>query len=63
VTRTISVVVVTPWKTFSIAASRSVLMPSSRPTLKIACESFSPVTSARTRSDMGSTSKMPVRPL
>ena len=57
VTRTISVVVVTPRNTFSIAASRSVRMPSSRRGLEDArARRPAAVTSARTFSVMGSTS-------
>ena len=63
VTRTISVVVVMPRKTFSTAASRSVRIPSSRAILKISREDAWDVTSRRIFSLMGRTSKMPTRPL
>jgi hypothetical protein len=63
VTRTISVVVVTPRSTFSSAASRSVRIPSSRATLKMSGAPAPAVTRPRIFSVSGRISKTPTRPL
>src|SRR5437763_5989396 len=63
VTRTISLTVVTPVKTFSIAASRSVRMPAARPASNSFALSACSTTSRRMASVTGRISKIPSRPV